>query len=363
MPSPSDQQLLDERYEELAAQLRAARPRASEQLREQVRELARRPVVERSTTRAPLFRRLAPLALAALLVAAVVGGVALLSSQTSTSTEGAGGGDEAASAPAMADARESQATTELNQSVRAAPGAATLPPAGGRAQEYRAELSVRVAGVEELSGMTTRARQITRSLGGYVVSARYDEPGDADGDSVLVVRVPVARVQAAIMRFSELGALLAQHISVADLQAQLDRQSDAIAALQRTIERLETQLADPDLDRETRDRLRFQLLEAKRNLAAREGGHAQTKRRAATARIALTLTTREEAQPVEPTPDEEGFATTLKDALNVLAAILTWTLAALIVASPLLVLVALLLAAYRMRRRAEERRLLERTAS
>jgi hypothetical protein len=204
--------------------------------------------------------------------------------------------------------------------------------------------------------------RITRSLGGYVVSARYDEPGDADGDSVLVVRVPVARVQTAIMRFSELGALLAQHISVADLQAQLDRQNDAIAALKRTIARLEIQLQDRDLDAETRERLKLQLLEAKRNLAAREGGHAQTKRRAATARVALTLTTREEAQPVAPAPEEDGFGATLRDALSVLAAILTWTLAALIVASPLLVLAALLLIAARMRRRAEERRLLERPA-
>jgi hypothetical protein len=204
--------------------------------------------------------------------------------------------------------------------------------------------------------------KITRSLGGYVVSASYDEPGDADGDSVLVVRVPIARVQDAILRFSQLGAILAQHISVADLQAQLDRQTDAIAALRRTIAKLETQLEDTTLTPEARERLKLRLIDARRTLTAREGGHAQTKRRAATARVALTLTTREEVVPTPPPSGESGLGKTLKDALGVLAAVLTWTLAALIVASPLLVLAALLAVGFRMRRRAEERRLLERPA-
>jgi hypothetical protein len=60
--------------------------------------------------------------------------------------------------------------------------------------------------------------------------------------------------------------------------------------------------------------------------------------------------------------DDDGFGATLRDALDVLLAVVTWTLAALIVASPLILLLALLALAFRLRRRAEERRLLERPA-
>jgi hypothetical protein len=370
MASPSDP-LLDERHEELAALLRDSRPRASEQLREQVRELASRPAPAREPRRFGL-PRLAPVALAVLVLAAVIGGVALLSSQTSGGSRGeseaAGGGDTPASAGAVresaapygaADAQQDSALGMRAQEEDAPPTAAALPPATGRAQEYRAELSVRVPGTPELSEATEEAMRITRRLGGFVVAARYEEPGDADGDSLLVVRVPVGRVQDAISQFSQLGTILAQNISVADLQAQLDRQADAIAAIKRRIARLETQLEDPTLDEETRNELKLQLLEARRNLTAREGGRAQTKRRAATARVALTLTTREQVAPPPPPAEDSGVGATLKDALGVLATVLTWTLASLIVASPALVLLALLVVAVRMRRRAEERRLLQ----
>jgi hypothetical protein len=365
MPSPSEP-LIDERYRELAAMLRDARPRPSEQLREQVRELAAAPASEP----APRRLRLRPLvAIVAVVVAtAVFGGIGLLASR------GGGGADTAASggsadaaalekaaAPRSAPATADQSFGALDQQSRES---ATLPPARGRAQEYRAELSVRVRDVGALSGATSEAMTITRSLGGFIVNAAYDEPGDADGDSTLVVRVPVGRVQVAIQRFSKLGAIVAQHISVADLQAQLDRQTDALAALRQRIARLEQQLEDTSLTPEAREELKLQLLEARRTLTAREGGHAATKRRAATARIALTLTTRDQGEQIVPAPtDDSGFRATLRDALEILLAVVTWTLAALIVASPLILLLALLAIAFRLRRRAEERRLLERPAS
>jgi hypothetical protein len=310
---------------------------------------------------------------AVVLATAVFGGIGLLASRGGDS----GGGETAASGAARANAlekatapRSAPSTADAHSSSGALfdqqsrESATTLPPARGRAQEYRAELSVRVPDVGALSGATAQAMTITRSLGGYIVSAAYDEPGDADGDSTLVVRVPVGRVQVAIQRFSKLGTIVAQHISVADLQAQLDRQTDALAALRQRIARLETQLADPALAPEERTELEYELAQARKNLTAREGGHAQTKRRAATARVALTLTTRDQEQRVVPPPtDGDGFGATLRDALDVLLAVVTWTLAALIVASPLILLLALLAIALRMRRRAEERRLLERPAS
>jgi Domain of unknown function (DUF4349) len=377
MPSPSEP-LIDERFEELAALLRDTRPLPPERLREHVRELAQAPAVERPRRRLRFEpRRVVLLATGLLVVTALAGGIGVLASRTPS-----GGVDdsEAASAGPTRVPRNAIGQSPVEQTLQrggpataqrdaatAAPEpvfeAATLPPARGRAQEYKAELSVRVDGVDELSATTAKAMQITRSLGGFVVSATYDAPGDAEGDSVLVVRVPVGRIQDAILRFSELGSILAQHITVADLQAQLNRQADAIATLERTIIRLETQLEDTTLPPEARERVRLRLLEARRSLDARQGANSQTKRRAATARVALTLTTRDEAVEPAPPADESGFGRTLRDALGLLAAMLTWSLAALIVASPLLVLVLLTLILVRLRRRAEERRLLERPAA
>jgi hypothetical protein len=362
MPSPSDP-LTDARFAELTALLRDARPRAPEQLREHVRELSAAPAVEpqkRSSRR--FLRRSLVLVPALLIAAALAAGIGLLASRV---TNGGGEREEAANEraatttafEALGAAPAGESATD--QALRRAPVAPqrALPPARGRAQEYRAQLSVRVRDVGDLSSTTSRALRITRSLGGFVVSARYHAPGDGDGDSVLVVRVPVGRVQDAIFQFSQLGAILSQNISIADLQAQLNRQADAIAALQRTIVRLETQLEDQSLSTEERERLKLRLLDARRALEARQGGHAATKRRAATARIALTLTTREQSEPA-PTPRPSDFERTLRDAASLLAAVLTWLLAGLIVLSPAIVLGVLAAGLFRVRRRAVERRLL-----
>jgi hypothetical protein len=340
---PSSPELQDERFEELAALLRDARPRPSESLRERVREIAATPIAER-----PKPRRWLMLAPALVVAAALAAGIGVLASRTPST----GGGDEAAS---LAGEPVRDATEQAPAS--AVPRARALPPATRRAQEYRAELRVHVGGVGELSSLTSQAMRITRSLGGYVVAASYDAPGDGDGDSLLVVRVPVHRVQDAIFRFSELGTILAQHVSVADLQAQLDRQADAIAALRRTIVRLETRLEDPTLTPEVRERLRLQLLDARRALDARQSGRSATKRRAATARVALTLTTRDEAQPMPP-PRPGNFEQTLRDALSVLGTAMTWLVAGLIVLSPAVLLGVVAALLLRLRRRAEERRLI-----
>src|SRR4051812_50061747 len=74
MPSPSEP-LIDERFRELAALLRDARPRPSERLREQVRELALAPPA--APAHRLRVRRLVPLAIAVAVTAAVAGGAAL----------------------------------------------------------------------------------------------------------------------------------------------------------------------------------------------------------------------------------------------------------------------------------------------
>lgn len=353
MPS-SPEQLPDERFEELAALLRDARPRSSEALRERVRELALAPAEPRA--RFGRRRRLRVLAPALVIAAALAAGIGVFASRT----DGTGSAEKTAAverAKPLLGATEAAPPAAADEARERATTGEALPPASRRAQEYRAELRVHVDGVAELSSLTSRAMRITRSLGGFVVSASYDAPGDGGGDSLLVVRVPVDRVQDAILQFSQLGSILAQHISVADLQAQLDRQAGAIDALRRTIVRLETRLDDPALRPDARERLRLQLLDARRALDARQAGRSATKRRAATARVALTLTTRDEAQPAVP-PPKSDFEQTLRDALSVLGTAFTWVLAGLIVLSPAAALALLAVGLWRLRRRAEERRLL-----
>jgi ribosomal protein L29 len=363
MPSSPDP-LVDERFAELAALLRDARPRTPERLREHVRELAAVRTVTPKARRLPRVPRRALVLAPALLVAAgLAAGIGVLASR---SPSGEGAREQAAAGRATTttvfEAAKVPTVAGAEDAQRSAVPHRALPPARTRAQEYRAELRVRVGGVGELSSTTSHALRITRSLGGFVVSASYDAPGDGDGDSVLVVRVPVRRVQDAIFQFSQLGTIVAQRISIADLQGQLNRQTDAIAALRRTIARLETQLEDSSLTPEERERLQVRLLEARRALDGRLAGRAATNRRAATARVALTLTTREDSEPAPP-PRPGDFEQTLRDAASVLAAILTWLLAGLIVLSPALVLGVLAAALLRIRRRTLERRLLERPAS
>ena len=75
--------------------------------------------------------------------------------------------------------------------------------------------------VEDLSAATQSAVRTTRRLGGYVAGADYSTGSDS-GDSRLALRVPVQNVQTAIARFTDLGTIVSQHISVADLQEHFD---------------------------------------------------------------------------------------------------------------------------------------------
>jgi Domain of unknown function (DUF4349) len=233
-------------------------------------------------------------------------------------------------------------------------------PAPRRAQDYRADLTILVDDVDELSAATQQAMRITRSLGGFVVSANYGKPVGEDGDSTLTVRVPVARVQEAIARFGDLGTIIAQNIAIRDLQGQLNRQTDSIASLRKTIGRIEKLLEDQSLRAETRARLEFQLDATRRQLAQQTSARAQTLRTARLSHVSLTLTTRDEGVVVPPPPPSE-FEQTLRDALRILGTVIAWTLATLIVLSPFIAIVAAAWLLSRAGRRRANAALLERS--
>jgi hypothetical protein len=344
-------ELVDDRFEQLASELRAARPVASIELRERIESLAppsrRRPAL-------PLRRFVPAVGLAALAgslgVAAVIGVVNSGSGDVTNH-----GALQARVSTTEAFARTAQGANPL-RAARDDSRDHALSPARGRLQQYDASLMLRVQDADRLSARTQQAMRLTRSLGGYVASASFDVPG-RQGTSTLVLRIPIARVQRALAAFAGYGTLLSQKISVQDLQQRADAQSSRISALKRAIMALETQLQGR-ISQAERDRLDHLVSIEKSRLTAQQKALGATVRRAELARVALTLVT--------PTPKASAapgrFDRTLDDAGSVLAREVEILLYALVVVGPLLVLGGVAVALGRAQRRRSDRRLLERSA-
>jgi hypothetical protein len=200
--------------------------------------------------------------------------------------------------------------------------------AKSRLQSQDVEMKLRV---EDLSGATQSVVRTTRRLGGFVAGADY-ATGSREGNSRLALRVPVANLQKAIASFTQLGTILRQHISVADLQGGLDRLDARIAKARhaghtRTVARLE--------------RRRVALI--------REGTYAH---------VSLELTT---AKPTAKNVVPGRFDRFLVTSGDILGKEAIAVLYALVVAGPFVLLAALLLLTERARRRRADHRLLEET--
>jgi len=186
--------------------------------------------------------------------------------------------------------------------------------------------------VKDLSGATQSAVRTTRQLGGFVAGADYST-GSKEGNSRLALRVPVANLQQAIASFTNLGTILSQHISVADLQTGLDRLDARIAAARRKGH-------DHGADR----------LERRRDALIREGTYA---------RVSLQLTT---AKPAAQHSAPGRFGRFWDTTSNILGKELIAMLYVLVLAGPFILLAALLVFAERTRRRRADERLLEEAA-
>lgn len=343
-------ELVDGRFDKLAAELRASRPVASEGLRDRVEDLAR---AEPKPRREWGFR-LPPKRVAFALVA-----LAILGSFIAAGVTGLGGstGDTSAVRHGVSPVTTTEA---FGLHVQGAAGSLplkdrALPPAQSRLQQYDAALTLRVRNSGRLSARTQQAMRLTRSLGGYVASASFDVPG-RQGTSTLVLRIPIDRVQRALAAFAGYGTLLSQKISVQDLQQRADAQSSRIAALKRAIATLQTKLQG-SISRAERDRLEHLISIERSRLAARQKGLDATVRRAELARVGLTLVT--PAPKASAAPGR--FDRTLDDAGSVLARELEILLYALVVVGPLLAVGGVAIAVGRAQRRRSDRRLLERT--
>lgn len=328
---------------ELAGKIRAAKPAAPAALRERVREVAARAPEPAPRRFAFPLRRvtLVGVPVAAALAVGTAGVIGLVRSGERPQPQAAPWGAAEATVGALQPER---------------PPAFGVPVNPARPQRFEGSLTVRVEDTEALSDATKRAMRLAESLGGYVAAVDLGTANEERGTATITVRVPIERVQTALLRLSSLGTILAQRVSLQDLQQQLDELNRRIAFLRGDIADLERKLAGRGLTPRERAQLEARLEQRREELERLTGAKAQTRDEARLATLVVTLTTEERIGEPEPAGRVER---TLDEAVDILA----WEAAAgvygLVAAGPALLVAAAAWLALRTRRRHEEKRLLD----
>jgi hypothetical protein len=164
-------------------------------------------------------------------------------------------------------------------------------------------------------------------------------------------------VQKAVTRFTALGSILSQHLSIRDLQNQANAEVLRILQLRQLAAQLRAKLAG-SLTPEERVAVQARLDAVRGLLRAKTGQHAGTLRQGRLSTFELELTTRKGAAAAPAHPGRIGRAA--RHAFSALSKTIAGLLYVLIVLSPLLVLAAAVLWGARFRRRRVEQRLLAR---
>jgi hypothetical protein len=231
-------------------------------------------------------------------------------------------------------------------------GVGSIPATAGRAQLYESELTLKV---HDLSTTTKRALRLTRSYHGYVRSVEYGS-GKEHGSAYLVLRVPVGTVQEAIVKFSALGEILDQHVSIQDVQPTVDRRFRRMQAIRDQIAKLQAKLENPALTPDERTALENQLVARRRRLVVLQRQQAALQRQTSFATVSLSLRTADKATVV---PHQRGrIERALDRSGSILLDELKVVVYVLIVGAPLLALACLGLGGAKVRRRRAEERLL-----
>jgi len=209
---------------ELTAQLRDARPSAPPELRERVRLIgAAAPGRPRRIT----WRRVALVAVPV----AVALAAAVLITRAATERHASAPPPSAFERTAGAGASKAVPTPAL---APAANAPAVPAPSPSRPQRYSASLELRERSGVAISNATKRATQIAVSLAGYALQLHVQTVGNP-GSADLVFRIPRVHVEDAIRRFTALGTIVSEDVSIQDLEPQIASTNDLIARLQRRL--------------------------------------------------------------------------------------------------------------------------------
>lgn len=324
-------------------ELKATRIVASPELRERVREIASRPP-DPPRTRTFAWRRFALVAVPACLAVAVASAVAIGLVKSGKSERAVA--PTPVFLPRSAEGTNDATTPEAREAQKAAPAPYGLPTSRDRAQQYSADLRLQV---KDVSAASKRALRLTRALGGYV---RTVNVGDEGG--TIVVRIPIGSVQAAIVKFSALGKILDQNVSILDVQPQLDARFRQMQQVRKEIAKLQARLATPGLSADERARIAGEIADYRAQLVGLQKQQAAQRKLTSFATVRMALRTPPEQAAAAPSRLDRA----LDNAGSVLAREAEIALYVLIVAAPLALVAALLLAGERARRRRADERLL-----
>jgi hypothetical protein len=359
--------LIDERFDDLVRELRGAEPTASAELRERVRATASgRSKPAARSRRLTRKRTLVLVSIAAALGIAV--GLGALSSGSSPRESADGVVQKLTPSPAPTPP-PSNALSPYRPPVKTATGGAayrTLPapssvtsdsplaPSGSRAQNYSVDLRLRV---KELSPATKQAIRLTRGWGGYVVTVDYGS-GQKSGSAYLLLRVPIGKVQNAVARLGTLGTIVGDHVSVQDVQGQLDQRYLDIQNVKAKIARLRAEIIDPSLTTAQRAGLQAALAQRAAQLAKLQQQQEAQITKTSFATVALALQTKQAAAVVPKKQSRIGQA--LHNIGHVLVTELEILLYVVLIGAPFIVLALLLWGGFRTWRRRSEEQLLAR---
>ncbi|HYI74643.1 MAG TPA: DUF4349 domain-containing protein [Gaiellaceae bacterium] len=336
---------------ELIHELRASRPSAPLELRARVREIA---VTSARPKPAPWASWRFPLRRGALIAVPAAAALAF----ASAGVLGLARSDVAPQSGAIFNRDRAEKTTlesgtAPNVSPQLAPQGTADAATDNRIQRVSATLTVEVSDSDAVSRAAQDALDLTRSLGGYVVSSSV-ATGEA-GSASLTVRVPVGKVQEAITGLSGLGRIVSQQVTIDDLQGTLDQLEQREAKVRSEIARIRARLASENLDAQTEAVLRAKLQTLRAELPELRRGIASTEAEGRMSTIQLTVATPEAFGSVA-SPSRIDRA--VDEALNVLAWEAVIVLGMLIVFAPFALLALAAWLGRRIYRRHEEERLL-----
>ena len=335
---------------DLIHELRASRPSARLELRARVRDIAAEKPASAAGARwrFPIRRGVLIAVPAAAALAFASAGVLGLARSDTPVSESLAQRERAESFEAQADKAAPASGNALTAPLQGAADASEP-----RAQKISATLTIEVSDSNGVSRAAQGALDLTRSLGGFVVSSSV-ATGE-EGSASITLRVPVDRVQDAIAGLSGLGRIVAQQVTVEDRQESIDAFQQRGRSLRSQIALVNARLETEALDAETRAKLEARLKNLKADLRGARVSLDALRSEARMSTIQLTVVTPGAFGAVAP---PSRIDRTIAEALNVLAWEAVIALGIVIVLAPFALVAVAAWLGRRLYRRHEDERLL-----